>query len=687
MFRNALPGSPHPLGASWDGRGTNFAVWAQDATRVELCFHDETDREVGRLTLPRATDGVFHGYVPGVSPGQRYGYRAHGPHAPERGLRFNPHKLLLDPYARAIDRVPRWHDALAGADPSDLSRPDARDSAAVAPRSIVIDPSFDWQDDAPPRIPWRDSVIYECHVKGLTALHPELEPALRGTFLGLASEPVLEHLRALGVTAVELMPVQCSFSERFLVERGRVNYWGYNTIGFFAPDPRFCPSSTAADAVLAIKRMVRALHRAGLEVILDVVYNHSGEADAEGPTLCLRGLDNAGYYRLDPADPRRYEDVTGCGNTLDLRKPQTLRLVADSLRYWVEHMHVDGFRLDLASALVRDRERPQPSSGLCALILQDPVLSRVKWIAEPWDLGPEGLQVGRFPQGFSEWNPFYRDSVRRFWRGEPGQIGELATRLSGSSDLFQPARRAPQASVSYVACHDGLTLRDLVSYERPTDLEAAGDAPEDGAAAPVEDPATRARHDRHARNLLATVALSLGVPMLQQGDEMGRSQGGRGNPYGLDDPSCYVRWELAPGDRALLAHVRACFALRRALPALRRVEHFRGELLGDGATRDLQWLRPDGLPMQAADWTDPERRVLGMWIAGHDPEGRPDPERPGSLLLVNAGDEAVEVRLPGAGRFRVLLDTSGELREGTLLSQASLQLPNGSLLLLQGEGA
>src|SRR5262249_47240711 len=573
----AVPaGAASPQGARWDGHGTRFAVWSEDASAVELCLFDDLGRsEVERVALERGADGVWSAYRPGVGPGRRYGYRAPGPWNPARGQRFNPSKLLLDPFALAIDRPTRWDELLCSADPADPTgdRPDPRDSAPSAPRSLVVDARFAWGEDVAPRTPWNESVIYECHVKGLSFLHPEVPPGLRGTFAGLASEPVLDHLLRLGVTAVELLPVQHAFSEQPLVERGRVNYWGYNTIGYFAPDARFAGTG---DPVSAFKAMVRALHRRGLEVILDVVYNHSGEGNELGPTLCLRGLGNATYYRLDPRDPRCYLDVTACGNTLNLEHPQTLHLVAASLRYWVEEMHVDGFRFDLAPALARGPHGVDLACGLFALLATDPTLSRVKRIPEPRDVGPDGYRLGGFPPGFAEWNDRYRDCVRRFWKGEPGQLGELATRLAGSADLFDPRSRPPQASVNYVACHDGLTLRDLASG-------AGGGGDPDG---------------RVARSLLATLAASLGVPMLQQGDEMGRSQGGDANPYDRDDPTSWVRWDLGPEERALLEHAQRCLALRRALGAGRRTEHFHAEAR-DGGQKDVSWLRPEGGEMES----------------------------------------------------------------------------------------
>jgi glycogen operon protein len=656
-----LPGQPYPEGATWDGLGTNFALWSEHATRVELCLFGRDDAlEAMRIVLPMRTGDVWHGYLPGVSPGQRYGYRVHGPYAPQAGHRFNPSKLLLDPYTQAIDRPARWHSLLGDADDFDPNgtTPDARDSAPVAPRCMVVDSSFDWGEDEPPGIPWRDTVVYECHVKGLTALHPGVAAEQRGRFLGLVSEPVIAHLKLLGVTAVELLPIQHSFSERFLVERGQSNYWGYNTLGFFAPDARFGSQAGASgEQVVEFKQMVRALHRGGIEVILDVVYNHTGEADALGPTLCFRGLGNAAYYRLGAQDRRLYPDVTGCGNTLDFEHPQTLKLVADSLRHWVQEFHVDGFRFDLAPALARVQGAVRTDLGLFALILQDPVLSRVKLIIEPWDLGPNGYQLGGFPPGFVEWNDRYRDCVRRFWRGEGGQVGELATRLSGSSDVFAPQLRAPQASLNFVTAHDGLTLADFTG------------------------------NDRVARGMLATLALSLGVPMLQQGDEMGRSQGGEQNAYAEDNATSWVRWVLDAREQALLEHTRRCFGLRRELPVFRRTKHFVGQREQSGDMPDVTWLRPDGGVMQARDFEDPECRALAVWMCGHDATGTCDATQPGVLLLLNPSGTEQRFTLPVTANaayargFRVLLDTTGAIEMDHAPCDAIVLAANGACLL------
>jgi len=635
---------PHDAqGVSWDGHGTRFAVWSARATAVELCLLEPDGTEQARVALERTTTGLWQAYLPSVGPGQHYGYRAHGRYAPEEGSWFNPNKLLLDPYARALEGPSHFHPALLAYDASDASVPSSPsrvDDARVAPRSLVIDERFDWQGDAPPRTAWADSVIYECHVKGLTALHPEVPAALRGRFLGLSSEPMLAHLRALGVTAVELLPVQHAFSERALVERQRVNYWGYNPIGFFAPDARFRSGSVPGDQVRECKQMVRELHRAGIEVILDVVYNHSGEADPSEPTLCLRGLGNDSYYRLDPRDRARYDDFTGCGNTLELRHPQTLRLVADSLRYWVEHMHVDGFRFDLSSALCRTEHGVEPSQGLFALLLQDPVLSGVKLIAEPWDARPGGMRLGGFPPGVAEWNAYYRDCVRRFFRGEPGQLGELATRLSGSSDLFEAERRGPHAGVSYVSCHDGLTLADLCARD-----VADANGPSDLGEPPAAERLAR----RIARSLLTTLAFSLGVPMLGQGDELLRSQRGHDNPYDLDDDTSWVSWRLDARAREMLGYAARCFSLRAQQGWMRRREHFPPQGAVTGAIAQVRWLAPDGRALGELDWRDPTRRALAMWVCGHDATGAPDPSQPAFGLLLNAGAQPLAFHLPEPG--------------------------------------
>ncbi len=664
-------------GASYDGAGTQFALYAEHATGVELCLFDDAGERETRVTLTRS-DNLWRGYVPGIGPGQRYGYRVHGPYAPKHGHRYNPSKLLVDPYARAIDREARWHAALQGEHAQIAGVPDVTDSVRVAARGVVVDDTFDWQGDRAPRTPWSETLIYEAHVKGLTQLHPEVPAHLRGTYLGLASEPVIAHLKSLGVTALELLPVQHAFSERWLVERGLVNYWGYNTLGFFAPDARYASGGTLGEQVRECKAMVQALHRAGIEVILDVVYNHSGEADAAGPTLSLRGIDNAVYYRLNPDDPSKYWDTTGCGNSLNFDHPQTQKLVLDSLRYWVREMHVDGFRFDLAPTLARAFGRLQPRGTLFAAIAQDPVLDKVKLIVEPWDLGDHGLCTGAFGAPFVEWNDRYRDGVRRFFRGETGRLPDLVSRFAGSSDVFGASGRGPHASLNFVTSHDGRSLRDLVSYEHKYN-QANGWENKDGAdneyprnwgvEGPTDRPDVNALRDRVARSMLLTLATSLGVPMLRQGDELGQSASGNNNAYTQDNPVSWVDWEQASEhkqgqggarEQSFLEFVRKAFAVRREHAGLRHAQYFTGALR-DGQ-RDVTWLRPEGGVLAGDEFAEPHRQAFGAWIAGDHAAGEPS-----LLVLLNGGDRGEPFVLPrlaadatvgSGGEFELLLDSA-----------------------------
>jgi glycogen operon protein len=655
----------------------NVALFSEHATAVELCLFEESGaEEVARLPLTERTDQVWHAYLPEGRPGLRYGFRVHGPWAPEEGHRFNPAKLLLDPYAKALDGVVRWSDALFGhrvGDPAaDLTRDD-RDSAPGLPKSVVVDPAFTWGDDRPPRTPWDRTVIYELHVKGFTARHPDVPKALRGTYAGLACPAVVDHLRRLGVTAVELMPVHQSVSDKHLVDRGLGNYWGYNSIGFFAPDARYAAGAVAGQQVAEFKTMVRTLHAAGLEVILDVVYNHTAEGSHLGPTLCFRGIDNAAYYRLVAGQPRYYMDYTGCGNTLDMTHPRVLQLLMDSLRYWVVEMHVDGFRFDLAAALARELHDVDRLGSFFDVIHQDPVLSQVKLIAEPWDLGEGGYQVGNFPVLWAEWNGEYRDTVRRFWRGDEGQAGTLGYRLTGSSDLYARTGRRPYASVNYVTAHDGFTLADLVSYNAKHN-EANGEDNRDGtddnlswncgAEGPTGDPAVLARRARQVRNFLATLFLSQGVPMLCAGDELGRSQQGNNNAYCQDNELSWVDWRRDPAREELLDFTRRLIALRHRHPVLRRRHFFQGRQIRGSQVRDLTWFRPDGHEMIDEDWANPHTRCLGLRLSGDaieevDEEGRPIVDDT-LLLLLNAHHEPLPVVLPAhrrGVRWHVVLDT------------------------------
>ncbi len=692
------PGRPQSRGAVWDGLGVNFALFSEHATGVDLCLFDSPDAtaEAVRVALPERTDFIWHGYLPDLRPGQLYGYRVQGPYDPEAGHRFNPAKVVLDPYAKAIGRPVRWDETLFGYTPGhprlDLSR-DGRDNAAYAPLAAVIDQPFTWGDDRPPRTPWHETVIYELHVKGFTYRHPEVPEALRGTFLGVSSEAAIRHLKDLGITAVELMPVHMRANDRLLVARGLTNYWGYNSLAYFAPDVRYASSPGRLSAVREFKMMVRALHAAGLEVILDVVYNHTAEGDELGPTLSMRGVDNVCYYRLMPENRRQYRDFTGCGNTLNMLHPRVLQLIMDSLRYWVEEMHVDGFRFDLASALARELYDVDKLGSFFDIIQQDPVLSRVKLIAEPWDIGEGGYQVGNFPVGWTEWNGKYRDTVRRFWRGDPGQVSELASRLAGSSDLYAPGGRRPYASINFVVSHDGFTLADLVSYERKHN-EANGERNYDGennnlawnngVEGPTDDPAIRAVRARQVRSLLAMLLVSQGVPMLCAGDEMGRTQRGNNNAYCQDNEISWLNWLLTPEQGALLDVTRRMVHLRRDHPALRRRKFFEGRGLNGAADKDVTWLDPDGREMSGARWADPEVRTLGALIAGNaidevDEHGMPVTDDT-FLLLMNAGAAAVPFVLPetdSGDAWALVVDTADD-------SPAAAAFPPGSSYALNG---
>ncbi len=679
MADRAWPGRPYPLGATWDGEGVNFALFAGDALLVELCLFDEQGRnEIERIALDECTDQVWHCYLPQARPGLVYGYRVHGPWEPTLGLRFNPHKLLLDPYARAVTGTVRWHDALyayiRGHEREDLSF-DRRDSAPFVPKGRVIEAAFSWGGDRRPDVPWNETVIYELNVRGFTMRHPEVPEALRGTYAALAQQPVIDYFRRLGVTTVELMPVHAFVDERALVERGLRNFWGYNTLGYFAPEARY----SASGRVEEFKSMVKALHSAGIEVVIDVVYNHTCEGNHLGPTLSLRGIDNAAYYRLDAADPRLYADYTGCGNTVNLLHPRTLQLVMDSLRYWAEEMHVDGFRFDLAPALARAAGGVESWSGLFDVIRQDPVLSRAKLIAEPWDVGAGGYQVGNFPMGWAEWNDRYRDGMRAYWKGDGGAIGEFARRLTGSSDLYGRSGRRPHASINFVTSHDGFTLADLVSYnERHNEANGEGGADGHnnnlswncGVEGPSDDPQVRELRARQQRNFLATLLLSQGVPMLLAGDEIGRTQRGNNNAYCQDNEISWVDWTLDVERASLLAFVRRVIRLRREHPSFRRRDFFQGRPLRGGGVKDILWLRPDGVEMSDHEWERDHARSLAVYLSG---EALNEVDRCGRavrdddfLMLFNAHDGDTEFVLPAlpGEPWRCLLDTAWHEEEG-----------------------
>ncbi len=673
------PGNPYPLGAMWDGKGVSFALFSEHATAVELCLFEaiNAQKETHRLAFTERTDQVWHAYLPDVLPGQLYGYRVHGPYEPHQGHRFNPHKIVLDPYARSIGRDVQWADELFGyslGDPKADLTFDERDNAAYAPLGVVIDAAFTWGDDRPPRTPWHKTIIYELHVKGFSQLHADIPEKLRGTYAGLASEAAIRHLTSLGITAVELMPVHHFLHDRHLVDRGLVNYWGYNTLAYFAPENRYAAQHLPQDAVKQFKMMVATLHAAGLEVILDVVYNHTAEGNHLGPTLSMRGIDNMAYYKLLPEDPRYYMDYTGCGNSLNVRHPRVLQLIMDSLRYWVQEMHVDGFRFDLASALARELHAVDKLGAFFDIIHQDPVLSQVKLIAEPWDVGPGGYQVGNFPVLWSEWNGKYRDTVRRFWKGDGDMLSEFATRLSGSSDLYQNDGRKPYASINFITCHDGFNLHDLVSYNTKHN-EANGEQNRDGAddnnswncgaEGPTDDPAINVLRWQQQRNFIVTLLLSAGVPMLLAGDELNHTQQGNNNAYCQDNALTWLNWDVTEENQAFSDFVRAVLHIRCTQPVFQRRKFFQSRAIHGEGIQDISWFEPCGQEMTEEAWQVGYARCLGVRLAG-DLIGDVD-ERGESvigdtiLLLLNAHHEAIPFTLPGleeAQQWERLLDTA-----------------------------
>ena len=701
------PGRPYPLGATWDGNGVNFTLFSENAHAVELCLFDSADaeQEATRIRLTEQKDMVWHCYLPDARPGQLYGYRVHGPYDPAQGHRFNPHKVLLDPYAKCIGRDVRWDDSLFGyrlGDPAaDLSQDD-RDSAPFAPLGIVVDTAFTWGDDRPPRTPWHETIIYEAHVKGLTMQHPGVPENLRGTYAGLATEAAIEHLTSLGITAIELLPVFHFLNDRHLVDTGRTNYWGYNTLAFFAPETRYSSVGSSDATIREFKSMVRSLHAAGIEIILDVVYNHTCEGNQLGPTFSWRGIDNAAYYRLAP-DRRYYMDFTGCGNTFHMQQPRVLQLIMDSLRYWVTEMHVDGFRFDLASTLARELFEVDRLGAFFDIIHQDPILSQVKLIAEPWDLGSGGYQVGNFPSLWSEWNGKYRDNVRRFWKGDGGTVSEFATRLCGSSDLYEWSSRRPYASVNFITCHDGFTLNDLVSYNHKHN-EANGENNRDGAddnmswncgaEGSTDDPEVLALRERQKRNFLATLFLSQGVPMLLAGDEFGNTQFGNNNTYCHDSELTWLDWDLEDKDRALLAFCQSVIALRKLNPVFQRQKFFQGRELRDDEKPDVRWFAPHGNVMNDEDWNAGFVRCLGLYLDGQmlgeiDDQGESITGE-SVLLLLNAHHEEIPFKLPAMGESDVwtpLLDTDQLPEAGeTLAGGAEYPLGARSLALLRRTG-
>ncbi|MCL4436979.1 MAG: glycogen debranching protein GlgX [Thaumarchaeota archaeon] len=684
------PGKSYPLGANWDPerKGVNFALYSENATGVELLLFDALDAKAPRETvqLKEKTGFTWHTYLPDVLPRQLYAYRVDGPYEPEKGLRFNPAKALIDPYAKAIAGTLQYDDALfgyyVGDQVTDITKDD-RDSAPYISKCVVIDPAYDWGDDRPPKIPWNETIIYEAHVKGFTKQHPEVPDNRKGTYLGLASQRVIQYLKDLGVTAVELLPVHESMDERSLVEKGLRNYWGYNTIGFFAPDCRYSSSGIMGEQVVEFKDMVKALHQAGIEVILDVVYNHTGEGNHLGPTISFRGIDNTSYYRLVPENPRYYYDFTGTGNSLNMSNPYVLQLITDSLRYWVQEMHVDGFRFDLASTLAREFFEVDRLSSFFDVIQQDPVISQVKLIAEPWDLGQGGYQIGNFPPLWAEWNGKYRDTVRRFWRDDQGQLIDLAYRLTGSSDLYQSGGRAPHASINFITAHDGFTLQDLVSYNEKHN-EANKNNNQDGTdenyswncgfEGITSDPQIINLRDKQKRNFILTLFLSQGVPMLLGGDEIGRTKQGNNNSYCQDNEINWYDWNLDDRKKTLLEFTRKVISFRKEHPTLRRRKFFQGRNLFGSQDKDITWLQPDGSEMIDQAWQRPRTNAIGMLLGGSTiGEVNERGERIADdtlLIILNAHYEAIQFMLPNSGsHWEPILHTYG--RSLTSLEKAA----------------
>ena len=704
-FEN-YPGAPYPLGATWDGSGVNFAIFSENAQAVDLCIFDEAygAPEVARIRLREQTDYVWHAYLPEARPGMMYGYRVCGPYDPQNGDRFNPNKLLLDPYAKSTTGPIEWSDAMfsypihAGED-RDLIM-DESNNAPGAPKGVVIEPAFSWGEDRPPKTAWHDTVIYEAHVKGLTWLKSDLGQEKPGTYAALANQKVVRHLQELGITALELMPVHQYVQDRDLVDRGLTNFWGYNTIGFLAPDPRYASSRAPGARVNEFKTMVKSLHGAGIEVILDVVYNHTAEGNHLGPTLSFRGIDNKAYYRLMADDPRYYMDYTGTGNTLNMLHPRTIQLIMDSLRYWVIDMHVDGFRFDLAAALARELHEVNQLGTFFDIIHQDPVLSQVKLIAEPWDVGEGGYQVGNFPVLWAEWNGKYRDSMRRFWRGDSFVVGEFGYRLTGSSDLYAHNGRNPHASVNFVTAHDGFTLRDLVSYNEKHN-EQNGENNHDGTddnlswnhgtEGETDDPEIKELRARQMRNLITTQVLSQGVPMLLYGDEVGRTQGGNNNAYCQDNELTWMPWELTREQKEMLEWVRRILLFRKEHSVLRRRHYFSGRSIRGAETKDITWLRPDGEEMSDEDWNNETVRALAVWLAGTAADLVDDRNKrivgDTLLLLFNPGDEPVRFRLAPTGvriSWALVLDTSRpDARTERFPSRGRFELPGRSIAVLK----
>src|SRR5688572_30874048 len=706
MKRAVYPGYLYPLGATWDGKGVNFAIHSYNATGVTLCLFNGPDdkKEAEKIELTERTHHIWHAYLPGIKPGQLYGYRVHGPYEPEKGHRFNPNKLLIDPYAKAISGAIKWHDSLFGYEVGnpgeDLSFSET-DSAPFLPKSVVVDPNFDWEGDEKPKTHYHKSVIYELHVKGFTYQHPDIPENIRGTYSALAHPATIKYLQELGVTAVELMPVHHFINDRHLVENGLNNYWGYNSIGFFAPDVRYASQGTLGEQVTEFKNMVKALHKAGIEVILDVVYNHTAEGNQMGPTLSFRGVDNASYYRLSEENQRYYKDYTGTGNTLNAHLPNVLRMIMDSLRYWILEMHVDGFRFDLASTLARELHEVNQLSSFFGIIHQDPVISQVKLIAEPWDVGDGGYQVGNFPPGWTEWNGKYRDCIRDFWRGENSTLPEFANRFTGSSDLYQDDQRKPTASINFITAHDGFTLHDLVSYnekhnkangEDNNDGESHNRSWNCGAEGPTDDPEIIALRNKQKRNLITTLFLSQGVPMLVAGDEFGRTQGGNNNAYCQDNEISWLNW--AETDQSLLNFTRNIIKLRREHPVFCRRRWFQGQDIKGVGVEDITWFLPSGEQMNEEHWNHDLAKSMGVFLSGHGLH-YPGPKGEAILddnfyLIFNANQDQLEFQLPPekyGSDWITVIDTNRDNVEDaeTYQPESKIQVPGRTILVLHNK--
>jgi isoamylase len=700
-------GAPYPLGATWTGTGVNFAIYSENATGIDLCIFDEVnaDRENLRIRFREKTDHVWHLFLPDAQPGQLYGYRVYGPYSPAEGHRFNASKMVVDPYARAIAGKIIWEPEMFAyplGNPSEDLKRDYRDNVALMPKCVVIDPAFDWKDDKPLRTPLAESVIYEVHVTGFTKRWNEVSKEIRGSYSAVASPMAINHLKALGVTAVELLPVHEHCDEGFLLDRGVTNYWGYNTFGFFAPESSYASRGVTGEQVTEFKTMVQELHRAGIEVILDVVYNHTAEGNHLGPTLSFKGIDNAAYYRLVATDPRYYMDYTGCGNTPNTQNARVLQLIMDSLRYWVTEMHVDGFRFDLAPTLGREEHLFSRNSGFFDILLQDPLLSQVKLISEPWDVGEGGYLVGGFPVPWSEWNGKYRDCVRRYWKGDDGMLAELGYRITGSPDLYEHQGKRPYASINFVTAHDGFTLNDLVSFNDKHN-EANGEENRDGdnnnnswncgVEGPTDDPEIKNLRERQKRNFLATLFLSQGVPMINGGDEFGRTQQGNNNAYCQDNEISWFDWSWTPEQQVLFEFTRRLSEFRRKHPVFRRPKYFAGKRIRGSDVKDITWFSPNGAEMGEADWTTGFSKCLGMLVSGatrdiRDREGEPIQDDT-FLLLMNAHYEPATFILPGREeiRWQTVINTtvpSGFLEDIEITSSGEeIELTERSLRLLR----